>query len=165
MSKFVLRAWKTFNQPHVFKTKIAWNPNLGSKQSIINPTRPVLIFSKKLFLAKLSKKNTDVWFIFVFLLQPMVVPLLPFPGSSHWQQYVNQDSLQTLVSKKSIEYNAKQLELQSKFVNDLSKIISPSGLSNVCLHFGTLRSKTVMLTTQYCILYFSLIPMSTMNID
>ena len=42
---------------------------------------------------------------------------------------------------------------------------SPSGLSNVCLHFGTLRSQTVILTTQYCILYFSLILMSTMNID
>ena len=114
----------------------------------------------------------------------------------------------TLVSKKSIEYNTKQLELQSKIVmfqnvnkhwrahlerplektiqsnwgpsrihrgsigglsgvlwasnrgplgvrracspTDLSKwplqIISPSGLSNVYLHFGTLRSYTVILT-------------------
>ena len=50
-------------------------------------------------------------------IQPTIVPIvLPFPGSSHWQQYVNQDSQQTLVSKKSIKYNAKQLELQSKII-------------------------------------------------
>ena len=40
----VLRAWKTFKvnprgQTYVFKIKIAWNPILGSKQSIIDPTQ------------------------------------------------------------------------------------------------------------------------------
>ena len=148
----------------------------------------------------------------------MVVQLLPFPGSGHWLQDVNQYSLQTLVSKKSIEYNVKQLELQSKIVmfqnvnkhwrahlerlfgefiwrghlercltepqwtpngpltdpcltlkrppmdpqwtpvtlNSLFQMASPSGLSNLCLHFGTLRSQTVILTTQplYSILFF-----------
>ena len=59
--------------------------------------------------------------------------------------------------------------LQMTSPNDLSKwplqIISPSRLSNVCLHFGTLPSKTVILTTYHCILHFSLIvTMSTMNL-